>query len=245
MRYTFNARVTPHDLDINNIASASAVLRYLQEAAFRHLEVCPPTMDELRAQNKVFVLSRVCYSIYDELHTGDEIEISTWPSEGKGVSFLRSGRMTRNGSTVAELLAVWALINPVDKTLWRASDYSADFEYEEPIELDMPTRFRIPKDAELSLVGEYTVRYNDIDVNRHINNTHYPDILCSFIPSMLHRRVVNMSISYLHEAPLGTEIKVYSSREDDETFYMRTLLPDGSVNVEAQLIMEDIHDSRS
>lgn len=242
MRYSFKTTVTPHDLDINNIASASAVLRYLQEAAYRHLKACPPTMDELRAQNKVFVLSRVSFSIYAELHSGDELEISTWPSEGKGVSFLRSGRMTRNGSTVAEHLAVWALVNPVDKTLWRTSDYDADFEYEEPIELDMPTRLRIPKDVELSLVGQYTVRYNDIDVNRHINNTHYPDILCSFIPTMLERKVVNMSVSYVNEAPLGTDIKVYCSREDDGTFYMRTILPDGRVNVEAQLIMEEVYD---
>ena len=240
MRFSFKATISPHDLDINNVASPSAVLRYLQEAAYRHLQACPPTMDELREQNKVFVLSRVSFSIYAELHSGDELEITTWPSEGKGVSFLRSGRITKNGSTVAELLAVWALINPVDRTLWRATDYSADFEYEEPIELDMPTRIRIPKDTQLSLVGQYTVRYNDIDVNRHINNTHYPDILCSFIPSMLGRKVVNMSISYVNEAPLGTDIKVYSSREDDGTFYMRTILPDGRVNVEAQLIMEDM-----
>ncbi len=241
MKYTFKTWITPHDLDINNIASASAVLRYLQEAAYRHLQVCPPTMDELRAENKVFVLSRVSYSIYEELRSGDELEVSTWPSEGKGVSFLRSGRITRNGSTVAELIAIWALIDPVAKSFWRTSDYTPAFEYEEPIELDMPSRFRIPKDTELSLVGEYTVRYNDVDVNRHMNNTHYPDMLCSYIPSMIGRRVVNMSVSYLHEAPLGCELKIYCSKEDDGTFYMRSLLPDGTVNVEAQLIMENVH----
>ncbi len=211
----------------------------MQEAAYRHLEICPPTMDELRAENKVFILSRVSFSIYAELHTGDEIEITTWPSESRGVSFPRSARITRNGSTVAELISLWALVDPVNKTFWRASDYAPEFEYEEPIELDMPSRFRIPQDAELALVGDYTARYCDVDVNMHINNTHYPDILCSFLPTMQGRRIASIAISYLHEAPLGKEIKVYCSKEDDGAFYLRTVLSDGTVNVEAQIIMDN------
>jgi len=240
MKYTFNATITPHDLDINNIASASAVLRYMQEAAYRHLTVCPPTMDELRKENKVFVISRLSFSIYDELRFDDNLEISTWPSESRGASFPRSTRATRNGRIVAELVSQWALIDPVNKTLWRASEYKPDFEYEEPIELDLPARIKIPQGMELTLVGEHTVEYHDVDMNKHLNNTNYPDILCGFLPTMEGKRVVSMSISYLREAPLSSVIKVYCTKEDDGAFYLRTVLPDGSANVEARIVLEDI-----
>ena len=240
MKYTFKATVTPHDLDINNIASASAILRYMQEAAYRHLTVCPPTMDELRAENKVFVLSRLCFSIYGELRFDDELEISTWPSESRGASFPRSTRATKNGQTVAELVSQWALIDPVNKTLWRASAYSPDFEYEPPLLLDLPARLRIPEGTEMKLVGEHTVQYCDVDMNKHLNNTTYPDILCGFLPSMVGKRVVNMAINYVNEAPLGVQIKVYASAEDDGQYYLRTTLPDGKTNVEAQILLEDI-----
>ena len=240
MRFTFKTRITPHDLDINNVASASAVLRYMQEAAYRHLTVCPPTMDELHAENKVFVLSRLSFSIYDALRFDDELTVETWPSESKGVSFPRSTRVLKNGRTVAVLASVWALVDPVNNRLWRASAYTPDFEYEEPIELDLSTRLRIPSDTEMKLVGEHTVAYQDCDLNHHLNNTHYPDLLIGFLPSMEGKRVVNMAISYLHEAPLGQTLKVYSSKEDDGAFYIRTLLPDGSVNVEAQIVTEEL-----
>ena len=240
MKYTFNATVTPHDLDINNIASPSAVLRYMQEAAYRHLTVCPPTMDELRAQNKVFVLSRLSFSIYKEIRFDDTLTVSTWPSESRGASFPRSTRAVRNGETVAELVSQWALVDPVNKTLWRANAYEPDFEYEDPIELDLPQRLRIPQGTELRLVGEYTVGYHDVDMNTQLNNTNYPDILCGFLPTMTGKRAVSMAISYIHEAPLGTEIKVYASDEDDGLYYLRTQRPDGSVNVEAQIVLEDI-----
>ena len=55
---------------------------------------------------------------------------------------------------------------------------------------------------------------------------------------MIGRRVASMAISYLHEAPLGSDIKVYCSEEDDGVFYLRTVLEDGTVNVEAQIIMD-------
>lgn len=240
MRFTFKTRITPHDLDVNNVASASAVLRYMQEAAYRHLTVCPPTMDELRAENKVFVLSRLSFSIYDALRFDDELTLETWPSESKGVSFPRSTVARKDGRIVAELASVWALIDPVNKSFWRANAYTPDFEYEEPIELDLPTRLRIPQGLELKLVGEHTVAYQDCDLNRHVNNTHYPDLLCGFLPNMIGSRVVKMAISYLHEAPLGKTVKVYSASDDDGGFYVRTLLPDGSVNVEAQIVTEEL-----
>lgn len=240
MRFIFKTRITPHDLDVNNVASASAVLRYMQEAAYRHLAVCPPTMDELRAENKAFIISRVSFSIYDALRFDDEVTIETWPSESKGVSFPRSTRMLKDGKTVAELASVWALVDPVNKTFWRSNAYTPDFEYEDPIELDISTRLRIPREIELKLVGEHNVSYADCDLNQHINNTRYPDILCGFLPTMYGKRVISMAISYLHEAPIGQTVKVYSSDEDDGIFYLRTMLADGTVNVEAQIITEDL-----
>ena len=90
-------------------------------------------------------------------------------------------------------------------------------------------------------MGEYNVNYNDVDVNRHINNTNYPDILCSFLPDMTKKRASRLSISYLHEAPLGESIKVYLTRgEEDDSYYFRTVRADGQTNVEAYIVLDNI-----
>lgn len=199
-----------------------------------------PTMDELRAENKVFIVSRTSMSIYSPLRVCDEITASSWSCDSRGVSFLRCAEITRNGQRVAELSSVWALVNPETKALWRVTDYNPPYGNEPPSELDLPSRIRIPKETPLSLAGEYRVSYGDADLNRHINNTRYPDIICGFLPSMEGRRVIKFAISYLHEAPINTEIKVYTSREDDGVFWIRTVNEDGSVNVEAEAVLEDI-----
>ena len=240
MKYTIHRTVSPHDLDYNNIASASAVLRFMQECAYMQLTDVPPTMDELREQGKVFVLSRLSYSIYSELHACEEIEIRTWPCESGGVSFPRCSQIIRDGKIVAELVSVWALINPVTHTLWRASDYHPSFEYGQMLELDLPTRIRIPRDMNLSLVGEHIVEYSDVDVNRHLNNTKYPDMLCGFLPDMKGKRVIKLAISYLSEAPLGERLKIYVSEEEDGAYWVRSVKQNGDVNCEAQIVTDEI-----
>ncbi len=240
MKWSINRTVSPHDLDLNDIASPSATLRFMMEAAYMQLQNCKPTMNELRAENKVFVVSRTSMSLYAPLNVCDEITASSWACDSKGVSFLRCAEITRDGKKVAELASVWALVNPESGTLWRVTDYTPSYETEPPSELDLPSRIRIPREIPLTLSGEYRVSYNDADLNKHINNTHYPDILCGFLPSMEGMRVIKFSISYLHEAPIGTTLKVYTSKEDDGTFYVRTVNEDGSVNVEAEILLERI-----
>ena len=236
-----NVTVSPHDLDLNNILSASGTLRFLQDAAYSQMYHNPPTMDELRAEGKIFILSRVSMSIYAPAYVQEKLVSESWACESKSYSFNRCCRLLRGEETLAELCAVWALVSAEDRRLLRVEEYGQSYENEPPLTLDAPTRIRIPQDAPLSLVGEYAVSYNDVDVNRHINNTNYPDILCGFLPDMCGKRVSKISIGYLREAPLGESIKIYLARGDEEdSYFFRTVRADGQVNVEAYLELDEI-----
>jgi acyl-ACP thioesterase len=89
----------------------------------------------------------------------------------------------------------------------------------------------------MSLVGEYTVTYRDTDVNGHMNNTNYADILCGCIPNMKQLRVKSIGINYSSEAVLNEELKIYMSKIDGK-FYFRTIRSDGKTNIEAEIITE-------
>ena len=208
MKWSITRTVSPHDLDFNDIASPSAFLRFMQEAAYLQMQYCKPSMSELRAENKAFVVSRLTMSLYAPLNVCDEIEATTWACDSKGVSFLRCAEITRDGQRVAELASIWALVNPETHSLWRVSDYQPQYETEPPSELDLPARIRVPKDLPMSLAGEYRVGYNDADLNRHINNTHYPDILCGFIPDIEKKTIRSIGINFKYAAPYGDTLTI-------------------------------------
>ena len=240
MRFSINRTVSPHDLDYNNVASPSAILRFLQEAAYVHMMTCPPSMDDLRKENKVFLISKVAYCIYKPLYACDEIKITTWACEGKAASFPRYTKIERGDELIAEMNTICALLNPVEGKLWKVEDYHQTYTCEENVEISAPTKFRIPREIELNKVGEYKISYNDCDLNRHINNTHYPDIICGFLPNMNGKMIKKISISYLHEGPLNEKIDVYLNEYESDKFMVRTIREDGSINIEALIELGDI-----
>ena len=239
MKQIEHYRVPIHDTDVNGIASASAVLRYMQETAQMQFETNHPTINELRSENKAFILNKLNMSVYQPIHGYDMITAESWPCESKGVSFNRCSRILRGGVIIAELSSVWALIDINSHKLLRVTDLVWDVENEPALELDSPARIRIPKDIQLSLVGERLIVYSDLDLNNHMNNTNFPDMICDYIPSMIGKRVISISINYAAELQSGETVKMYLG-ENDGVYYMRTVRENGTVGVEAEIVLDEI-----
>lgn len=240
MKWTGEYKVNANDVDFNNVVSASNLLKYMQDAANCAMEAEGPSYNELFEAGYAFVLSRIRLSSYAPLHSHDKIEVQSWACESKGVQFNRCYRILRDGVIVAEAVSVWALVGVHDRKLHRVSELEMHYCMDDMLELDMPARFRIPEDVPMRLVGERTVEYADIDMNGHMNNTRYPDVLCSHIDGgMQGQRVISVGISFNSEAPLGETLKIYAGQSDG-IHYVRTVREDGSVNVEAEIILEDI-----
>ena len=240
MKWTGDYRVNANDVDQNNIVSASNILRYMQDAATSAMEEDGPSYDALMEQGLSFILSRIRLSSYAPLHAHDRIQAQSWAWESRGVQFNRCYRILRDGVIVAEGVSVWALVGLNDRKLHRVSEHNFPYRQDDLIELDLPARFRIPDDVGLNLMGERTVEYADIDRNGHTNNTRYPDVLCSFLPGgMQGSRVISMGIYFAGEAALGETIKFYAGQSDG-VCYLRTLRENGTVNAEAELILEPV-----
>lgn len=237
MKWTENYRVNSHDCDENGRARPSAVLRYMQETANLQLHTLGPTDTELLASDRAFILSRLNMSLYVPLHAYEEITVSTWACESHGATFNRCYEIRRNGEIVAEAATVWGLIGISDHKIYRVEDIELPFGTDEPLELDSPKRVRIPREYNMVLRGEKTVVYGDIDKNRHMNNTNYPDMLCEFIPEIEKKQILSIGIAFAAEAKRGENLKIYTA-ESDGTYYFRTVRNDGTVNVEAVIMAE-------
>ena len=240
MKWSGDYRVYANDVDQNNVVSMSNLLKYMQDAATSAMEADGPSYDELMEKGLSFVLSRIRISSYAPLHTHDRIEAQSWACESRGAQFNRCYRVLRDGIIVAEGVSVWALVSLKDRKLHRVTEFNFPYRQDAMLELDLPARFRIPEEADLVLTGERTVEYADIDMNGHMNNTRYPDVLCSFLGTeMKGQRVISMGIAFLSEAPLGESIKYYAGQTDG-TWYLRTVRENGQTNAEAEIILEPV-----
>jgi acyl-CoA thioesterase FadM len=212
----------------------------MQDAANSSMEDDGLSYNELFDRGYSFILSRIRLSSYAPLYSHDKLEVQSWACESKGVQFNRCYRILRDGAIVAEAVSVWAMVGVNDRKLHRVTEMNLPYRTDDMLELDMPARFKIPEDVDMHLMGERTVEYADIDLNGHMNNTRYPDILCGYIDAdMKDQRVISMGISFVSEAPLGETLKIYAGQSDG-IYYIRTLRGNGSVNVEAEIMLEAI-----
>ena len=235
MKYSESYEIRWHDTDADRHARPSALLMYMQETSNRHVASTGLTLDELRDEKHLaFILSRIRIAIYRRPTAFEKIEVETWTSPSRGFSSERSFRMRCGEEILAEACSTWALLGTEDRKLHRMEETGYVFEDEEAVDTGLPPRIRIPADLPLEKLGERPIVYSDLDYNMHMNNTHYPDMLCDYLPLEDVARIRGMSLSYLHEAAYGDRISVRGAKRE-ESYLFRTFNEDGVVCLEAQI----------
>ncbi len=239
MRYCVEYEILSHDTGHNGEVHPSAICRYFQEAADGQMRADGPTYRELIAQGYSFVLSRLNVTVHRTLRAYDKVTVQTWAYDPpRGVSFERYYQMYRGDELVAEAASVWALLNLNTATLCRVGEVTLHYGTDEPLPLSC--RFRMPT-MELEDAGIRTVRYSDVDINNHMNNTRYADMLCDFLPEIDRLHITGVQIHYVAEAPLGDTLTVRRAMTEEDghpVFWFETLRGDGSCNVRARIDAE-------
>lgn len=233
--YEIDQSVNVHDVDYNGIAKTSSVMRYIQSAAQAQLTAGGMSYDNLKKRSRAFILSRIRLEICEPLRAYAPLKAISYPTESRGYSFLRCYELKSDGRTVARAVSVWALVDTDTKSLVRVNDFELGLKLLPPLDLSIG---RIALPSEMTDVGGYGVHYGDVDQNMHMNNTKYPDMYSNFLP-LEGRMIRSISINYSKEARIGEKLRVCRA-EADGKFYFRTLLPDGTVNSEAEITLGEI-----
>lgn len=242
MIHTEHYKIKWHDTDANRQLTPTQLLMYMQETANWHILSTGMGLDELRDRHGLaFLLSRIAIRIYRQLHAYEEIDVQTWVCESRGLSFHRCFRVLRQGEVVAEAFSIWALMDLKEKKLLPSTAFPYNIEPEEPLGKEVSARVRYPMLSAMEPAGERRIVYSDLDYNGHMNNTHYPNMLCDFTPGIERKSVTGMNLSFLHEAAYGHTLKIYRTEQENQCFF-RTVDKDGTVCLEACLMTEPFSD---
>lgn len=240
MKWEERYNVKFHDTDSNEVVGPSHILKFMQETSMRQMKARRPSYEELFEEKKAFILSNIRIEMYNPIYAYQDITTKTWACPSRGYSFMRSYSIEASGEIMAEAYSTWALVDTEEKKLYKVSDVDlSSYDMDEPVALEHPLRVRIPSVLPLALTGEYTVRYTDTDLNGHMNNTNYPNMLINSMPSPEKIMVKSLAISFINDIRTGESVKIYMAKTDGKHFF-RVVKEDGSINIEAEMITETI-----
>ncbi len=241
MKYREEFEITCHDVDENNHIKPTELIKYLQDTANHQMRDRKPSYYDMFFNNQAFIITRMSVQIYMQLEQYDTIEVSTWRCRDKGATFPRCYQIKRDGDVAVSAYSEWAVVDHTTGRLYRTNEVdTSNYENDEEIMIDIPKRFRMPKDLEMEQVGRHHVCYSDCDMNRHMNNANYSNMLWDRIPGITDKEVTSINIRFMKEAALGSDIDISMGKAAPEIgadpvaediFVFKTAVPEGT-NVE-------------
>ena len=239
MKFKQHYTIRWHDTNANREITPSAILTLMQETTNKHIQTIYPTLEYIRDElHQAFILSKIYMRFYEPAYAYDDVTVETWTGgESRGYTFYRNFYVKKDNIVIADALTLWCLVDTENQKLLPVTKFENNFVDEPSLPIDMPRRIKFPAELPLELVGNRKIVYSDIDYNRHMNNTHYPNMLIDFLPYPEKFKVKELMLSFLKGALYNDEIEIHRCCEG-ESFYFKTVNSLENTCLEAMLKTE-------
>lgn len=205
------------DLDLFGHVRPSAVLGLLQEAATQAASELHLSGPELRDKyNAFWMLARVRYELKRPLLWDEPVTIKTWHRGGKAAVMYREFDLSVEGEIVGRALSAWVLAGLESHKLLHLGGVGEieDTSGGSLCRTDTLRKLRLPEGLEP--VEERRLHYSDTDINGHVNNTRYADLLCDALELERIGKgkfVSALQICYLTECLAGETVRLRRGRD--------------------------------
>jgi acyl-ACP thioesterase len=210
-------RMRSYDLDAGGRVGLSAMCRYLQEAASNHAAALDVALERLGPLGLAWVLGRLHLRLERVPRWGEEIRVETWPSGRDSLRATRDFLLgTESGEIFARATTAWSLVNVARRRPVKLPDFVLELVPPERSRAIDDAFERIPEPESYSLSREVPIRRSDIDLNGHVNNARYVDLLLEAAPDEVWPARVPRSLEIAFRAEIGPGDRIASESVKEE-----------------------------
>ncbi|MBR3867250.1 MAG: hypothetical protein IKM54_05615 [Butyricicoccus sp.] len=200
-------------IDCHGLLRPGALFEIMQDAATQHAELLHISAGDIGA---LWVLSRLRVQLDRPLRAEETLSLTTWCAGIKGATWLRGFCFQIGGEPVGQAISAWVVLDPVNRRLLRPSAVSASVHYQNAPETDgmpAPGKLCLPEGA---FHHTHTVRYADMDVNRHLNNAKIVDIISDALEleTCTDTYLRTLQVNYTAESVAGDELALCTGEAD-------------------------------
>jgi len=213
MIYENKTRIGYYELDFRGKLKLSALLRMINTAAEEDAKQLGIGFSVLHPLNISFVLQRFGLNVVRMPEYDESITIRTWPAAITRGTFIRKGDMyDQRGTKLMEWASLWILLDLEARKILKPSALPVEIP---PLGSQEATteaeRIILPEGSgDLASTYTHTVRYAEVDTNRHMNNSIYGDLIGNalFQSTETELDIKNVQINFLAETRMGEQIEV-------------------------------------
>lgn len=236
--YTQKFTVYRHDGDHRGLVKPGALLRYAQQIATVHAEAVGLTDEVYAATHTAFVLAKLALHITRTPKVDEELTAVTQPEACKRAVNKRITRfLDAAGQEVAVVDSRWVLIDTEKRTILRKHPPEFQDFWASDVPFELPLKMQKPAPESCTSLGQCTAGYSYCDMNGHMNNTRYVDVICDALPWSVWdtAQLRDLRIFYHREVPRGESFALSCLQTEDNRWYFSGER-DGKSAFEAEMV---------
>ncbi len=195
----------------------TSLFQFLQEVAGRHVAGTPIGYEALKEQGRFWVLVRIKARIYSMPVWRDRIEVRTWAKKMDKMFAYREFEVYKEQEPLIAVSSEWMLMDRQTRKPCRLSTLSAEMPILNRESLPGALSKITPEGSAIKTV-ERQVRFSDIDMYDHVNNTTYIEwsLDCFDISFLKEKEVEEIQINFVAEAGADDEMAVTLYKADND-----------------------------
>jgi medium-chain acyl-[acyl-carrier-protein] hydrolase len=208
-------RLRSYEVDFRNRLRLSTLFHFMQETASNQIEYQGVGIDVLRTDNVAWVLSRLLIVMHRYPGWGEEILVKTWPRGIERLFALREFLITsRQGEVLGRVTSNWLLVNLTTRRPKRLEEVFKRMPID-PGQRALDRRLeKLPPLESPEEAHSARAAYQQIDLNRHMNNAHYVGWILNSFSLDFHQRyqLASLQINFLAETRFGEVLAISRER---------------------------------
>lgn len=220
-KYKKEYHVKSYEVDCHGFLRIVSLMNFLQEAAVESADALGFGFEVCRDKGVAWVGSNYLVKIERLPKIEERIVIDTWPAEGKLWGAIRNFLVKDEaGNVIIKARSQWVLIDIERRRPVILSKYFPEYNFidEQVMEDDFSKLSLIEQPDN---VKDILVRFDDIDINNHVNNAVYPLWASEGLDVKYRKNHVptEIEVCFKKEALLGERVEVRSVLSGDESYH--------------------------
>jgi acyl-ACP thioesterase len=218
-----------YECDSNGTLRIVALMNIFQDVADTHAQILGVGMENCLAKGLAWVGSNYHIKIDRMPFWHEKITVTTWPSQEKKLGAVRDFCVTdEKGNILVTASSQWILIDFTRKRPVALREHMPEYQVvnERALNTDFPKIDPITRE---DIKRSFIVRYDDIDINKHVNNAIYPLWATESVNSdfRLKHQPAEIEISFKKESLYGETIDVVSQIDNNKSLHCMNATDDG------------------
>lgn len=238
--FTTEHTIQYYEADVKQHVTLPMLINISLEASTQQAASLHIGEEEVHSRGLGWIILESSLDIHEMPRVHDTVTVKTWVEEANSFFSIRHFQVIKDDVVMVEIKMLFALLDMVSRKLTRIPD---DFiEVLEPKAVKRVKRLANndmwAEGDDWDHVTEYAVRYNDIDTNLHVNNSHYYEWTTDAlgVDFLANHRPVSMVVRFEHE--IGVRDTVVSRYQKDELVTKHQICTGDTVGAQANIVWQ-------